>query len=38
MSTKMIAIELNPDTINHIMAVAAFVWSTRSHALIQRRI
>lgn len=26
--TDMIAIELNPDTIDHIMAVAAFVWPT----------
>lgn len=28
MPTSMIAIELNPDTIDHVMAVAAFVWPT----------
>lgn len=26
MKTEMIAIELNPKTVDHIMAVAAFVW------------
>ena len=28
MPTSMIAIEINPNTIDHIMAVAAFVWPT----------
>ena len=28
MPTSMIAIELIPDTIDHVMAVAAFVWPT----------
>ena len=30
MSTSMIAIEVNPDTIDHVMAVAAFVWPTHT--------